>query len=368
MRKTGLKHLSALLAVIILAVACPAGAEVLREDGSNFFASADPKYAELIESIENTARRNSYSGSIMIATDDAVILYGGPRTVTTKGLPADPYTVYEIGSAGKTITAVVVLLLAEQGRLHLDDPLTAYYPEYAIGAGITIAHLLRMQSGITDYVNDPMTFFAGTDIDIQEMYMEDRLPDEVFLRVLFERELAFKPGTQYDYSNTNYHLLALIIEKVTGMSYGEAVRQFIFEPCGMERSSAMATGDETSVPESGVGYHTFQKGSRGAGDIHSCMADLLAFDRELFGGRLVSAESLRIMTDFQFDAYGCGLYPYGRRAYGHSGSVASYLTENVVFDSEAYGRVYMIASTSTWAGSYGLDALLQTALNRLGGR
>ena len=376
----GRKVWLALLTALVLA-ASPALAEMpagapgadggfltgLAEEDMNFFVNPDAKYAQLAALVRETARKNSYNGSVVIATDGEVLLYGGPRARTTEGLPADPYTVYEIGSVTKMFTAVIVLRLMEQGKLSMDDPLTRFFPAYEAGGGITVADLLHMQSGIVDYVNDPVRFFRGDEGLPEGMFSGDGvLTDEVFLNCLYAAEPEAEPGTRFDYSNSNYHLLALIIEQVEGIPYEEAVRTMIFEPCGMTHSSSVSTGDETSVPDSDAGYNLFQKGSRGAGDIHSCMADLIAFDRALFGGRLISAESLELMKDFGTGGYGCALYPYAKRAYGHSGSISSYVTQNVVIESEDYGRVYFAACTSTAAGWYGLDTVMQAVLRQMG--
>ena len=152
--------LPVLLAVVLMAGSGAGILEGLNEEDNNFFVSADPRYGKLAARVRENARKNSFNGSVLIATDDEIILHGGPRAVTTEGRPADPYTVYEIGSISKTFTAVVVIKLIERGRLRMDDRLTRFFPDFENGKDITIAHLLHMQSGLADYVNDPVTFFG----------------------------------------------------------------------------------------------------------------------------------------------------------------------------------------------------------------
>lgn len=339
----------------------------LKIEKNNFFVTEDEDCEKLLRWVTASAKEKNYDGSVLIATDDGIILYGGPNAKTTTGDPVDPYTVYEIGSVTKTFTAVEIMKLIEQGKLSLNDKLTDFFPKFKNGKNITIANLLNMQSGIPDYVNDSMTFFKLENInDFEKYYSNDGLSDEEFLDYLYKNKLLFEPGTEVSYSNTNYHLLALIIEKIEGISYSEAIKRDIFDPLGMEHSSATAYGDETSIPdEFAGGYHTFQNGSRGAGDIHSCMADLLIFDRALFGGRLVSEDSLKIMMDFKKGEYGCALFPYGEHAYGHSGSVTSYVTQNVVIETESRGKIYFIASTSTVRGPACIDEMLHKAIGAL---
>ena len=372
MRRNGLKLLSLLMTFILLIGSGAYASEELRETDENFFVSADPVYENLIDRVKRTSHGNSFTGSILLAAEDQVILYGGPKAMTTEGRPADMYTTYDIGSCSKTFTAVAVFQLIEAGMVSLDDPVTKYFPEYETGRDITVRRLLHMQSGIADYTNDPETFWGDTcrqDMDkFTYMFFNDKLSDEDFLQALYAAPLYYTaPGTDSDYSNTNYHLLAMIVEQVSGMQFNEYLREHIFVPCGMEHTTSMAVGDETSVPKqfsnlfsAGIvnenGYSPQPVTERGAGGIHTCVADLWAFDRALVSGQLVSGSSLEEMTNFETN-YGCGLYSYGKNAYGHSGRNGTYTTENVIIDSEQFGRVYFIVATPTDAGTYGLDAL-----------
>ena len=371
MRKNGLKLLSILMTAVLLAGSGAYALDGLLETDDNFFISTDPAYEKLADRIKKCSHNNSFKGSVLLATEDKIILYGGPGALTTEGLPVDLYTTYDIGSCSKTMTAVAVFQLVESDRISLDDPLTRFFPEYETGKDITVYHLLHMQSGIADYTNDPEAFWGDTAKQDPEqftrMFWQDELSDEDFLRSLYTAPLVFAPGTEQSYCNTNYHLLALIVEQVSGMKFNEYLQKHIFDPCGMEHTSSMATGDETSVPRvfgdllsygmvNENGYSMSPDTERGAGGIHTCVADLWAFDRALLAGRLVGSDSLEEMTHFDMD-YGCGLYPYGKNAYGHSGRNGTYTTQNVFIESEQFGRVFFIASTSTDAGTYGLDAL-----------
>ena len=369
MKKIIMKLFSVLLAAVLLFGF--AAAEELKAADDNFFVSTDPKYEELIGRVTKNSHKNSFKGSILLATEDGIILYGGPGAMTTEGQPADLYTTYDIGSCSKTFTAVAVFQLIEAGKIALDDPLAKYFPEYETGRDITVCQLLHMQSGIADYTNDPTAFWGNLAEQDPEkftyMFFHDELSEEEFLQSLYAAPLYFVPGTEQSYCNTDYHLLALIIEQVSGMKLNEYLQEHIFDPCGMEHTTSMAIGDETSVPKlfndllsAGIvnenGYSAQPDTERGAGGIHTCTADLWAFDRALLSGQLISSDSLAEMMHFDM-GYGCGLYPYGKNAYGHSGRNGTYTTENIIIESEQYGRIYFIASTSTDGGTYGLDAL-----------
>ena len=373
MRRYGWKFLSVLMTVILLIGSSAYAFEELQETDDNFFVSADPAYEKLIDRIKKTSHGDSFTGSILLAAENRVILYGGPKAMTTEGRPVDMYTTYDIGSCSKTFTAVAVFQLIEAGLVSLDDPVIKYFPGYEAGKGITIYQLLHMQSGIADYTNDPVTFWgdeAAQDPDkLIYMFFNDEFSDEDFLQALYAAPLYYTPGTEQSYSNTNYHLLAMIVEQVSGMKLNEYLQEHIFDPCGMEHTTSMAIGDETSVPKlfsdllsAGIvtedGYSPQPNTERGAGGIHSCVADLWAFDKALASGQLVGSDSLEEMTHFVMD-YGCGLYPYGKNAYGHSGRNGTYTTQNVIIESEQYGRVFFIASTSSDAGIFGLDAMVK---------
>ncbi len=373
MRKTALRLLAiALAAVLLLSAVC---AEELRADRDNFFADPDPKYAKLVDRLEKASHNNSFTGSILVATEDGIILYGGPRAVNTAGAPADHHTTYDIGSCSKLFTAVGVFQLIDAGQIALDDPLTRFFPACETWAEVTVWHLLHMQSGIPDEINDPAAFWrlsGPEELDaFMPRYFRDEVSDEEFLAALCAAPPVFAPGEQQEYSNTNYHLLAMIIEQVSGQRYCDYLREHVFEPCGLEHTSSMVIGDETSVPklfsdllDSGLvnenGYAMSPRTERGAGGIHTCAADLWAFDRALLSGQLVSAESLAEIMNFDKD-YGCGLYPCGKTAVGHSGRNGCYTAWNIVYETETWGRVYFIAATATDAGTYGLDALTRAA-------
>jgi CubicO group peptidase (beta-lactamase class C family) len=158
----------------------------------------------------------------------------------------------------------------------------------------------------------------------------------------------------------------MIIEKLTGKSYAEYVQKNIFDVCGMEHSSSMTTGDVTSIPEfvpDGTSpftdpyevvdtlYMQLIKPERGVGDIHSCAADLLLFDRALIGGKLINEDSLAEM--FHMDkGYGCGWVPAGRYAdiFYHGGETYVYKAYNLYAKTEKYGNIYLIQLHPTVAG------------------
>lgn len=295
-------------------------------------------------------------GINILATDEDIIFIQSINANETDGTtPVNAYTTYEVGSITKTMTATAILQLIEQGKLSMDDTLGKFFPDYETGKDITIYQLLHMQSGIYDYMNDIFELSKTHDIDLETLtkkFLEDSVTDEEILDLISSFELKHEPGAEKSYSNTNYHFLAMIIEQLTGKTFGEYMQENIFDVCGMEHSSSMKTGDVTSVPELNEkeavemtdenGYIVSPKFNRGAGDVHSCAADLVMFDRELMNGKLINEDSMKEMFNMDMD-YGCGwMAGAGASDRFHSGKSGSYLSCNAVFDTEKYGHVYYI--------------------------
>ena len=300
------------------------------------------------------------SGTMTVATDkDTIYLYAEKEMEKDGKTLESQDTVFDLGSTSKTFTAVAVLQLVEKGKIKLDDTLDKYFPEYETGRKITISNLLHMRSGIPDYNNNPDPFWniSGEDAankKLSDVYF-DRISDEEFLQALYKAPLGFDPGTQYEYSNTNYHVLAFIIEKVSGMKYCDCVKKNIFDKCGMKKTTSMATGDLTYVPVnfddlvkydfSKDGYPACPNSTRGDSGIHSCLTDMVAFDRALFTGKLLSKSMMEIMLKDE-DGYCCGLMKE-KDGYSHSGSSFTCETNNRIIESEKYGHIYMITLERT---------------------
>lgn len=155
--------------------------------------------------------------------------------------PPDGGTHFRIASNTKTMTAALIVLLAQDGKLRLDDPVSAYVPDVPNGQNITIAALLTMRSGLYGYTDAP-ELSAALDADPAKAWT----PQEV-LAIAFRHPPQFAPGTTYEYSNTNYALLGLIAEKVGGQPLAQQLQSRLFGPLGLTQTSLPAAGD-TSIP------------------------------------------------------------------------------------------------------------------------
>jgi D-alanyl-D-alanine carboxypeptidase len=150
-------------------------------------------------------------------------------------------THFRIASNTKTFTAALIVLLAQDGKLKLSDPVSDYVPDVPDGANITIAELLTMRSGLYNYTGSP-ELSKSLDADPSKAWT----PQEV-LAIAFAHPPVFTPGAEYEYNNTNYALLGLIAEKAGGRPLGEQFQQRLFQPIGLART-ALPAADDTTIP------------------------------------------------------------------------------------------------------------------------
>jgi len=155
--------------------------------------------------------------------------------------PPASKTHFRIASNTKTMTAALIVLLAQDGKLKFGDPVSAYVPNVPNGENITVAQLLKMRSGLYGYTADP-TLSAAMDADPGKAWA----PQEV-LAIAFRHSPQFAPDASYEYSNTNYALLGLIAEKVGGRSLAQQFADRLFGPVGLTQTSLPAATD-TSMP------------------------------------------------------------------------------------------------------------------------
>jgi D-alanyl-D-alanine carboxypeptidase len=156
--------------------------------------------------------------------------------------PPEADTHFRIASNTKTMTAALIVLLVQDGKLKFSDPVSTYIPNVPGGESITVAQLLKMRSGLYGYTDDPV-LSAAMDAEPQRVWT----PQEV-LDIAFRHPPQFAPDAAYEYSNTNYALLGLIAEKVGGHPLGEQLRDRIFGPLGLTQTSLPAPADAATIP------------------------------------------------------------------------------------------------------------------------
>jgi CubicO group peptidase (beta-lactamase class C family) len=212
-------------------------------DGPTRLPSQDA-VATLVDAyVEPYLAMHAFSGTILIARKGTVLVSRGYGMASiAEGVPASASTRYGVGSITKTITAAAVQLLAKEGRLSLNDPVSKHIPGFSHGDSITITDLLVHSSGLRDYYGWS-AYASGRDEPISR---------DAFLRQAQAEPLDFAPGTRSGYSNTGYFVLASIIERASGQSYEAFIRERFFVPLGMEQTGELRDG--TPVDGLAVGY------------------------------------------------------------------------------------------------------------------
>lgn len=233
-----------------------------------------------------------------------------------------PTTPFALASLGKTMTAVAVLRLVAHGRLSLDDAPQTHLPadlvaELDLPEGLTLRHLLTMTSGLPDYLDD--AFVADALDDPARV----QTPRAALLYAVGEKRI-FAPGEGFDYSNTNYVLLGLILEQASGLSFAQVMQDQVFDPAGM--SGAFVFGSVAlpvtfpDAEEDGQNLWAYYSAEgMGDGGVIGSATDLARFYRALFGGGLLaSAQMTDLLSDPLGEGYGMGLELEGDLV-GHSG-------------------------------------------------
>lgn len=250
-----------------------------------------------------------------------------------KRIPCSTNTNFRLASVTKQFTAMGIMILAERGKLSLDDKITKFFPGFPkYGEQITVRHLLTHTSGVFDY-DDHVP--SGTTVPLK---------DKDALKIVEGHDgTYFSPGTQFRYSNSGYAILALIIEKISGQTYAQFQKANIFDPVGMKNTVAFEDGIST-VPNRAFGYATTNGGFLprdqsltsavlGDGGIYSSVVDLFKWDQALYTEKLISAKMLKDAyavhsnkSDFDGSGYGYGWYVAGPGHVWHYGSTCGFNT------------------------------------------
>ena len=259
-----------------------------------------------------------YFGTILIAAEGEVLYQHATGYASRDSLiPNTLDTKFRVASVTKPITVMLVLQLMEEGKLRLDDELIDILPNYPIdkGRGITVRHLLTHRSGIIGGPRVP-------DLDSVEQVHRSR--EEMF-ELISSFDLASEPGARYEYSNFGFNLLGAIIEQVSGKSYNELLQERICTPTGMENTLPDVTGVTYEKRATGYHYNYFtgpelaphldMSFAFGCGHLLSTVHDLYAWDRALYGEKLLSNE----MKELFFNKYG---WRHQRVAVGNAGQTA----------------------------------------------
>lgn len=314
-----------------------------------------PQNGRYITELKEYQRRTHAPGAVLAITkkDERPWIGASGFSNLEHRSPMSTNTQFRTGSITKMFTATVILRMAEQGKLRLDDPLSVLLPEckgkIQQTDKITVRHLLAHLSGIVDPPNENMQYQA--DIINDPKRMQNMSVDDKLAKYVYGEKLKFSPGSNYSYSNTNYWLLGKIAEKLAGKNIQTLMKEYIFEPLNMQ-DSYLDIRDDRNVARGYAELYSDGKlfdvttWDRAEGDgeadggLISTAKDLQLFITGLFSNRLVSAATLQEMKRIQLKGcdspgceYGLGLEIWRTavgRAYGHNGGLAG-IEANVLY-------------------------------------
>lgn len=236
----------------------------------------------------------NFSGVVLIAQGERIILQKGYGEASIEHqVPNGPKTTFQIASISKPFTAAAIMLLAEEGKIDLKAPLAAILPSYPNGDKLTVHHLLTHTSGIPNINDFP---------EYEEAQRKPHTPREL-VAYFRDKPLEFEPGARYSYSNSNYNLLALIIEKASGSDYGTFLKTAILDPLGLRRTGHHGSARQI-IPDIANGYAPAGSISlerapyldwsmkTGNGSLYSTAEEVMRFMRAVNRGRLLRPESV----------------------------------------------------------------------------
>ncbi len=329
-------------------------------------------YHQFDSVLDICTRYFGFNGNVLLAHDNEIVYQACSGYEDSHGTRLKPETSFQLASVSKQFTAMAILILEAEGKLRLDDPLLKYIPELPY-QGVTIRHLLNHTSGVPNYLWYIDNYWTS----------DSRLPtNEDLVRILAEHseKMNFEPGMRFSYANTGYALLASVVERISGQSYGSFLREKIFIPLDMENASVHTPSVRSADSTYLAGYRRIRSGANAfetvmhdgiAGDkgVYASMEDLFKWDQALNSDLLVPRRSIQqAFTAGQLEndheiPYGFGfrldhdggskvVYHYGRWS-GFRTAFVKYLPDNVtiiVLNNTSFNGVNQIvdALKGTW--------------------
>ena len=334
-------------------------------------ALAQDTAARLDQAVQNYVKDKTFMGSVLVAKDDAILLNKGYGMANLEwGIPNAPNTKFRLGSITKQFTAAAILLLEERGKLSTSDPIKKHIPDApAAWDAITIHHLLTHTAGLHNFTAMPVH---------RQIRREAQTVDDV-VKAFRDEPLDFPVGSKMAYSNSGYLVLGLLIEKLGGGSYAAFVKDNLFAPVGMndsgydsntlviERRASGYTPTKTGIVNAEFVHMSVP---HGAGALYSTTEDMLKWERALFGGKVLSAASLKKMQTPALDnyAYGLVMAPHlGRARVWHNGGINGFNT-SMAYYPETKLTIIVLANLNGKVPDFLVGQLASIALGDLTGK
>ena len=300
--------------------------------------SLEARLAKVDELLRQKFPTDAPGAAVLIVADGKIVLHKGYGLADVeRKLPISPQTQFDLASVSKQFTALAVLILHERGQLSLDDDVRKYLPElpeYDAKRPIRIRDLVCHTSGIKDY----LFVWKGTDAEFARLHNEDMLP------LLARQKLVFPTGSKWAYSNSNYLLLPIIVQRVTAKPFRQFLQEEIFTPLAMT-NTVLFDCMHCQVPHRAKGYSKTKDGWKhvakdspimGDGNIFTCTEDLAKWDAAWRDGKLLKPETRKLawtpgkLNDGKDHNYACGWMVSrkdGKLVVGHGGGWTGTRTE-----------------------------------------
>jgi CubicO group peptidase (beta-lactamase class C family) len=287
-----MKYTVSLVALLVAQIVFGQVKQVSAIENSALGVASTKNIEAEIDDIFNQAYPANLPGAtVLIAKDDKIIYRKAFGMANLElNVPMKPENVLQLASITKQFTSVAILILMEQDKLDLQDPLSKYIADFPRGNEITLHHLLNHTSGIKDYTRIP---------EFRDKTRLDLTPEEI-ISAFKNLPLEFNPNEKYDYSNSGYVLLGYIIEKISGMSYGDFIQKNIFDKLGMKNSNYVDT--YKIIPNRAYGYQLYEGNYENAeyisptfpyaaGSLMSTVDDMFLWNKAIHNNTLISEKS-----------------------------------------------------------------------------
>jgi len=260
----------------------------------------DPKKADkrIDDFMMKIHKRSGFNGNVLVAKNGKIIYekaIGWADYLHRDSLKIN--SVFELASITKTFTSTAVMMLVENGKLRLDQDVKEFFPDFPY-EGITVELLLTHRSGMMNYV-----YFIDDLWKAQKKNQRIGVSNQEVMKQIAEHKPApyMKPDRKFHYNNSNYMVLAAIIEKVSGQKYSQFMKENIFTPLGMKQTAVYSKAEYDKIPVDVVGHdrnwrrsvaQNFLDGPVGDKGIYSTIHDLYLFDRAMRKGRLLEGSTM----------------------------------------------------------------------------
>ncbi len=309
--------------------------------------------------LTTAAEQRLFSGTAFVAQDGRVVLSKGYGMANIElDVANSPQTKFRLGSITKQFTAAAILLLQEQGKLSVQDPVCKFVTDCPPAwQPLTIHHLLTHSGGVPNFTSFP---------DYTKLQTLPAPVDSLLGRFR-DKPLAFTPGEKFSYSNSGYVLLGAIIEKASGQTYGDFVRARIFEPLNMKNSGY--DRHDLIIKNRATGYAN--DGSKwtnspyldmtiphAAGALYSTVEDLYLWDQSLYSEKLLSAKSLALMFTPALNEYAYGWTvgtQFNKKRIGHGGGINGFATNITRYPEDKVTVIVLSNLQSANTGKLGRD-------------